>query len=100
MLKKFVSDFRQVGAWFSPGTSVSSTNKSDRHGIAEIVLKVALNTIVLIPYSLDRFHNISCILATIYNEGTKQPFGSMGKNYYKNKSLTCRLKTIIMINDI
>jgi hypothetical protein len=46
-------------------------------------LKVALNTIVLIPYSLDRFHNISCILATIYNDGTKQPFGSMGKNYYK-----------------
>ena len=86
MLKKFVGDFRQVGAWFSPGTSVSFTNKSDRHGIAEIVLKVAaLNTIVLIPYRLDLFYNISCILATIYNEGTKQPFGSMGKNYYTNK---------------
>jgi hypothetical protein len=32
---------------FSPGTSVSSTNKDDRHDIAEILLKVALNTITL-----------------------------------------------------
>jgi len=29
----------------SPGTPVSSTYKSDRHNIAEILLKVALNTI-------------------------------------------------------
>ena len=33
------------GQWFSPGTSVSSTNKTDRHDITEILLKVALNTI-------------------------------------------------------
>jgi hypothetical protein len=30
---------------FSPGLPVSSTNKSDRHDITDIVLKVALNTI-------------------------------------------------------
>jgi hypothetical protein len=30
--------------WFSPGTPVSSTNKTDRHDITEILLKVALNT--------------------------------------------------------
>ena len=30
--------------WFSPGTPVSSTNKTDSHDIAEILLKVALNT--------------------------------------------------------
>ena len=35
----------QVDQWFSPGTPVSSTNKTDRHDIAEILLKVALNTI-------------------------------------------------------
>jgi hypothetical protein len=29
------------------GFSVSSTNKTDRHDIAEILLKVALNTITL-----------------------------------------------------
>jgi hypothetical protein len=41
---KFVSDLRQVGG-FSAGSPVSSTNKTDRHDIAEILLKVALNTI-------------------------------------------------------
>ena len=31
--------------WFSPGPSVSSTNKTDHHDISEILLRVALNTI-------------------------------------------------------
>jgi hypothetical protein len=39
---KFVSDW-----WFSPGTLVSSTNKTDCYDITEILLKVALNTINL-----------------------------------------------------
>ena len=30
---------------FSPGTPVSSTNKTDRHDITELLLKVVLNTI-------------------------------------------------------
>jgi hypothetical protein len=33
-----------VSAWFSPGTPASSTTKTGRHDIAEILLKVALNT--------------------------------------------------------
>jgi hypothetical protein len=33
------------GLWFSPGSWVSSTNETDRHDIAEIFLKVVLNTI-------------------------------------------------------
>jgi hypothetical protein len=32
------------GRWFSQGTPASSTTKADRHDIAEILLKVALNT--------------------------------------------------------
>ena len=31
-----------TGRWFSPGTPVSSSNKTDRHDITEILLKVAL----------------------------------------------------------
>jgi uncharacterized protein (DUF1499 family) len=31
--------------WFSPGTPVSSTNKTDCHNITEILLKLELNTI-------------------------------------------------------
>jgi|JYMV01.1.fsa_nt_gi methylthioribose-1-phosphate isomerase len=42
---KFASDLLQVGG-FSLSTPVSSTNKTDRHDITEILLKVALNTII------------------------------------------------------
>jgi len=33
-----------TGQWFSSGSPVSSTNKTDRHNITEILLKVVLNT--------------------------------------------------------
>jgi len=33
------------GQWFSLGTPASSTTKTGRHDITEILLKVALNTI-------------------------------------------------------
>jgi hypothetical protein len=35
------------GRWFSTSAQVSSTNITDRHDITEILLKVALNTIIL-----------------------------------------------------
>jgi hypothetical protein len=41
---KFGSDI-VAGRWVSSGTPVSSTNKTDRHVIAEILLKVALKNI-------------------------------------------------------
>ena len=40
---KFVSDLRQVGS-FSQGTLVSSTNKTDRHDITEILLNTINQT--------------------------------------------------------
>ena len=42
-----VCQWLATGQWFSPGPPVSSTNKTDRHDITEILLKVALNTITL-----------------------------------------------------
>ena len=36
-----------TGQWFSPGTPVSSTNKTGCHDITEILFKVMLNTINL-----------------------------------------------------
>jgi hypothetical protein len=46
------------GRWFSPGTPASSTTKTGRHDIAEILLKVALNTnnqIKIILYTVSPF---------------------------------------------
>jgi hypothetical protein len=39
-----------AGGWFSPGTPVSFTIKTGRHGITEILLKVVLNTVTLTLY--------------------------------------------------
>ena len=47
-----------TGRWFSAGTPGSSTNKTDNHDIAEILLKVALNTII-IPTGLYLIYNIT-----------------------------------------
>ena len=41
-----------AGRWFSPCTAVSATNKTDCHDIAEILLKVALNTPFLPRFSI------------------------------------------------
>jgi len=52
------------GRWFSPGTPASSTTKTGCHDIAEILLKLALNTIKSIKnqciqikkyYSLEQY---------------------------------------------
>jgi hypothetical protein len=46
-----------AGQWFSLGPLLSSTNKTDHNDIAEILLKVALNTIKPLnqPSSLNDF---------------------------------------------
>jgi hypothetical protein len=56
----------EVGRWFSPSTPVSSTNKTGRHDIAEILLKVALSTITLNPNA-----NICKLLTSIAWAGFK-----------------------------
>jgi hypothetical protein len=53
-IQHYVINFSQwvvTGRWFSPGTPVSSSNKTDSHNKTEILLKVALNTIYQ-PYCL------------------------------------------------
>ena len=42
------------GRWFSLGTSASSTTKTGRHDIAEILLKVALNTKINLSSSSNK----------------------------------------------
>ena len=53
-----------AGQWFSLGTPVSSTNKTDCHDITEIFLKVALNTIIP-PLPLHKFMVLLCLTNNI-----------------------------------
>ena len=63
---KFVSDLRQAGGFY-PGTPVSSSNKTDRHNIAGILLNVGLNTIILtITLQIFMGHVYSSILIQIF----------------------------------
>ena len=41
--------------WFSRGAPVSSTNKTERHDMIEILLKVALNTTTHSPFKGNKF---------------------------------------------
>jgi hypothetical protein len=58
------------GRWFSSGTSASSTTKTGRHDIAEILLKVALNTINqpinhLLPFVLSILFLLAIALSVL-----------------------------------
>ena len=60
---KFLSDL--TDPWFSQGTSVSSTNKTDRHDNVEILLKVALNTIPSQPRYVNLLSTRAAIIPRI-----------------------------------
>jgi hypothetical protein len=65
------------GLWFSLGTPSSSTNKTERHDITEILLKVALNTNEMmmrwflsekttdLSQIIDKLYHICCIEYTL-----------------------------------
>ena len=53
-----VCQWLAAGRWFSLGTPVSSTNKTDCHDITELLLKVALNIITITLDSLSYKDNI------------------------------------------
>ena len=62
-----VCQWLTTGSWFSPCTPVLA-NRTDRHDITEILLKVALNTITLthkdIRYTSDSEHPTAATIAT------------------------------------
>jgi hypothetical protein len=64
-----------AGQWYSPGTTVFSTNKTDHHDITEILLKVALNTIIALCL-------VYCILLCLHNICTCTKI-------YQNKNVDC-----------
>ena len=58
----------ETGRWVSKGKLVSSINKTDRHDITEILLKVALNTITLNLIVLIGFFIMKRILKQWWQE--------------------------------
>ena len=67
-----------AGLGFSPGSPVSSTNKTDSHDITEILLKVALNTITQFVARLRAMINgpsLNFALAGIVRTMEKEVFG-------------------------
>ena len=62
-----VCQWLATGRWFFAGIPISPTNKTDRHDITEILLKVALNTIILI---IIQSRNIHCVSS---NDHPKTP---------------------------
>jgi hypothetical protein len=73
------------GRWFSPGTLASSTTKTCRHEIAEMLLKVALNT----KNQNQSIKSIRCTFCEIsiafYSTGTEAPFGQLIKQKVSKK---------------
>jgi len=55
--------------WFSPGILASSTTKTGRHVIAEILLKVALNTKKLIK----SINHLTMIMISLQTSKTRNP---------------------------
>jgi hypothetical protein len=56
-----------TGRWFSPGTPVPPTKKTNHHDITEIFLKVALNTMTLTLHNCELLlDKKSRIIAKIY----------------------------------
>jgi len=52
-----VCQWLATGRWFSPGTRVSFTNKTDRHDNNEILLKVALKTMTITTKITHKLHH-------------------------------------------
>ena len=65
-----VCQWLETCRWFSPGTLVSSSNKTDRHDITEIRMKVALTTIANQWLALVILHQTSnyFVFILLYNQ--------------------------------
>ena len=89
MWLKFVSDLRQI-VGFLLGTPDSSTNKTDRHDIIEMLLKVALNTVDHRPKELWNIVE-SAVKHHIHNTYPKELCCKHLHTLYFNNNLSFKL---------
>jgi hypothetical protein len=69
--------------WFPPCHTISSTNKTDRHYITEILLKVALNTIK--PNQTNHWNYHKAIKKNIYIYACSLHLISAGENFWSTE---------------
>ena len=69
------------GRWFSLSTSVSSTNKTDCHDITEILLKVALSTIIL-KFQINFYVQLPVKLFLFFTGLFTNTTGDVSDRYY------------------
>ena len=80
------------GRWFSPGIPASSTTKTGRHDIAEILLKVALST----KKSINQLKPFQASTLTYFSTC---PFGQLTKkSTCPTQSFSCPKKLIKITN--
>jgi hypothetical protein len=79
-----------AGRWISSGTPVSSTNKTDRHDITDMLLKVTLDTITLTLYQLKHAVKSLLFVPLIFQLYRGSQFYWRRKVEYRNKSPTWR----------
>jgi len=84
-----------AGRWFSPGTPVSSTSKTDRHDMSEILLKMALNTITPLVIYLHcdlLYANTTSLyypfIVTTFRVDSHWSYGSWIYNYVYNQCIS------------
>ena len=61
----FLCQWLATGRWFSPRTPISSTNKTDRQDITQLLLKVALNTMNPNPNIFLFFYQLTLIVIDV-----------------------------------
>jgi hypothetical protein len=72
------------GRWFSPGTPASFTTKTGRHNIAEILLKMALNTVNQIKSTLFKKRKFKQWWSTISRISTNRTQKDHGICWWKS----------------
>ena len=81
--------------WFSLGTPVSSTNKTDHHDITEILLKGALNTLTLI-WVWNGPYLATLLYYTIIFSRTGEKLSTEKQDSEENQCVICSVRYLII----
>ena len=94
-----VCQWHATGGWFSLGTPVYPTNKTDLHDITEISLKVALNTITLMPITIYMHYTEIEVMNVLvfFLSSNERPFRQMNAHRPSLKWFWCNYHTFVYL---